>query len=360
MAVPVLYVIHEMADKTAARQLQELVLHLDPIFRPIVCSLGARPTFAALAETGVAVQRLPQHRAGDRVWGLAGLVRSCRPHIVHAFGARGHLWATPLARTLKVRVALYSGHSSARDRKGSRWLQRLNGFASRLDDVVVAPSQAQALRLLREGCSTPAKVRVIPDGVDLSRYHPSADGRLRAALGLSEHVPIVASVIEFAAQGAGDDLFEAAQALVRLGVACQFVCAGDGPQRPTAEARVRSLGLERRFSFLGRCADVPALLAAADVVFLPSCGGDSPGLVLGAMASGRPVVCSAAGAYAEAVLEGQTGYLVPPGHIARLAGALARALGEAGRRRAAQQFDAQVSLRRMQQLYLDLLAQKRS
>jgi glycosyltransferase involved in cell wall biosynthesis len=71
-----------------------------------------------------------------------------------------------------------------------------------------------------------------------------------------------------------------------------FVLVGDGPLRPTVEAEVDARGLASFFRFAGTRDDVPALLHAADVVVLPSHWEGLPGVVLEALASGRPVVAS--------------------------------------------------------------------
>jgi glycosyltransferase involved in cell wall biosynthesis len=88
---------------------------------------------------------------------------------------------------------------------------------------------------------------------------------------------------------------------------------GDGPCRAELESRSAALGLNDQVHFLGRRADVPELLGLLDVFVLTSQMEANPVSILEAAASGKPVVATAVGSIPEAVLEGQTGFLVEPG-----------------------------------------------
>jgi glycosyltransferase involved in cell wall biosynthesis len=100
--------------------------------------------------------------------------------------------------------------------------------------------------------------------------------------------------------------------------------------------------------FLGRRADVPAILAASDALVLPSLANEClPFAILEAMSAGLPVVGTDVAGIPEEIADGETGYVVPPGDADALAAAIgrladdparARAMGEAGRRRAAAEF----------------------
>ena len=109
---------------------------------------------------------------------------------------------------------------------------------------------------------------------------------------------------------------------------------GGGPEHAAVAAAVRRAGLDGVVALLGDRDDVPALLAAADVFVLASRSEGFPMSVLEAMAAGLPVVASAVGGVPEAVLDGETGLLVPPGDAGAVAGARARALLADGRLRA--------------------------
>jgi glycosyltransferase involved in cell wall biosynthesis len=120
----------------------------------------------------------------------------------------------------------------------------------------------------------------------------------------------------------------------------RYVFCGDGEEAPALERAAAGLAGAVRFAGFRR--DIPACLAAADIVAVPSLQEGLGVAALEAMAAARPVVASRVGGLAEAVVDGETGLLVPPGEPAALAAALGRLardldlrarLGEAGRAR---------------------------
>ncbi len=177
------------------------------------------------------------------------------------------------------------------------------------------------------------KITVIPNGVPPERFPPvGADDRRssRIALGLDSSRPTVvyagALVIEKGVDLAIDALadFEAAQLLV----------AGDGPER----ARLEQLAERRapgRVTFAGSLADVTMAYAAADVVVLPSRGGDSmPAALIEAGMMGIPAVSTPVEGIPDIVVDGITGTLVPIGDPHALGLALAKILSDRNRARA--------------------------
>lgn len=133
-----------------------------------------------------------------------------------------------------------------------------------------------------------------------------------------------------------------------------------GAYRSALERQAADLGLGERVRFLGRRDDVSALLAAAAALVLPSWIEGLPLVVLEAMAAGLPVVATSVGGTPEAVVDGETGLLVPPRDVPALAAAIdalvadperARGMGEAGRRRARERFDASTAAQRILGFY---------
>ena len=88
--------------------------------------------------------------------------------------------------------------------------------------------------------------------------------------------------------------------------------AGDGPMRAELERAIREEGLEGRFRLLGVRRDVPELLRSMNILALTSDREGCPNAVIEAMATGLPVVATAAGGTVEIVKDGETGRLVPP------------------------------------------------
>jgi len=125
-------------------------------------------------------------------------------------------------------------------------------------------------------------------------------------------------------------LVEAAAAVCRENPAAGFVLFGEGALRGELERRVAELGLAGRFVLPGFRTDLDALLGAADVVVLPSFTEGLPNVALEASAAGVPVVATAVGGTPEAVADGETGLLVPPGRPDRIAARVGELRGDAG------------------------------
>jgi glycogen(starch) synthase len=110
----------------------------------------------------------------------------------------------------------------------------------------------------------------------------------------------------------------------------RVVIVGDGPERPMLERTVRDLGLYDAVTLLGAVPHwrVPAVLAAGDVLAMPSRYEELGSVLIEAMRAGLPVVASRTGGIPDLVSDGETGLLVPPGDPASMALALDRILGD--------------------------------
>lgn len=111
------------------------------------------------------------------------------------------------------------------------------------------------------------------------------------------------------------------QALSLVGNGWRLTIAGGGPEMGNLKRLCRNLGIDRNVSFLGTVppAQVPSLMTDHHVLVLPSYSEGRPNVVLEAMASGLPVVGSDINGMRELILDGETGYLVPPGNPKALA-----------------------------------------
>lgn len=146
-----------------------------------------------------------------------------------------------------------------------------------------------------------------------------------------------------------------------------FVLAGEGELLEELRRFATEYGLAERTIFTDRCADVGALLAASDVCVLSSTGEGFSNSILEYMAASRPVVATDVGGAREAIIENETGYVVPAGDDRLMAERVvdllkdstrARAMGERGRRLVADKFSPQAQLARIENLYDELLSTK--
>ncbi len=277
-----------------------------------------------------------------------------RPDVVHAhepLAPSTSMWAT-LAGVAPVVATFHSG--AERSRLFDLAAPVLRRIADRLA-IRVAVSRAAARFA---GSRLGGVYRIVPNGVDVARF-ASAEP---ADLGSGTKLLFVGRLDERKGFRVAVDAFAE---LAPRRPALRLVVAGDGPERDVLgrlaveiRGRVRLLGTVPN-------AELHPIEAACDLYLGPAIGGESFGVVLiEAMAAGLPVVASAIPGYDEVVTDGVEGFLVPPREPRALSAAiervlddqeLARAMADAGRRRAAT-FDWSVVVGQLEALYAEAAA----
>ena len=319
-----------------------------------------------LASQGVAVYSLNMKPGRPSPVALARflvLMRRLRPQILHGHMFHANLLARLIRAVCPVPVVISTLHSiiesgrESNDPRRREWLYRVT---DRLADATVTVSAAGAERYAAVKAAPRAKLRVIPNGVDTSRFRPNEDTRrrMRRELGLGD---------EFVWLAVGrlmwkKDYPTMVRAHARRGQDLLLI-AGAGPQESELRALVEQLGANVRF--LGLREDIAALMNASDAVVLSSLIEGLPVGLLEAAASGLPMVATDVGGVKEIVLDGRTGYLVPAGDSDALSAAMARlasappeqrqGMGHAAREHAASSFDLAVVAAQWEQLYRELL-----
>ncbi len=234
-----------------------------------------------------------------------------------------HRLGVPLVITVhtSVRHTLAAGNlrSAALRVVGGPLERRAIGGA----DAVITLTARTAALLVRDGLPV-HRVWVIPSGYEPALFEAAAPDPQVAALPGRR----VLYVGRLHPQKDVLTLVRAA-ALLRTRHA-RVVIIGDGPDRPMLERTVRDLGLQDVVTLLGAVPHwrVPAVLAAGEVLALPSRYEELGSVLIEAMRAGLPVVASRTGGIPDLVADGGTGLLVPPGDQASLARALDRVLSD--------------------------------
>jgi glycosyltransferase involved in cell wall biosynthesis len=223
--------------------------------------------------------------------------------------------------------------------RGTRAMCALVGLIERLNFrfatsfVVVTPNLKQVL--VQEFGVSPARVRVVPNGANITRFHPCRAEDARRQLGLRQEGPVVGFVGNLQPWHGVDVLVEAAPHVLSNLPQALFLVVGDGPERGSLEQRVAELGIASRFVFTGAVpyARVPLYMAAFDVCAAPfpesarnSRIGGSPLKVLEYAACGQPVVISSALPIFHEIAEAGAGLTVRPNDPRALARALVEIL----------------------------------
>jgi glycosyltransferase involved in cell wall biosynthesis len=302
-------------------------------FSSLVVSLRPPGPLSPEAErSGVEVIHLRMGRrpGPGTIWRLARLFRERHVDIAHAYLYDASIATRVAGRIARVPVVITSTRASLSylpriawwlDRATAPWCQK-----------VVAVSQGTAEFVIeREGIPRD-KVVVIPNGVDLDRFHPNDRARARGDFGIARDAFVVACVGRLHAQKGHSYLFQALAAIRSRISGLTCLIAGEGPLRRELEAEVRRLDLGMVCRFLGMLDPIPPLYDAADVTALPSLYEGMPNVVLEAMATGCPVIATAVAGSVDLVDVGVTGLLVPPADAAALGRALLELANDPKRR----------------------------
>jgi len=195
---------------------------------------------------------------------------------------------------------------------------------------VIAASRFIAGLIAAQHAVDPARIRIIPRGVDPAVFDPAAiNGGRIARLAAEWRLPDGAAVAllpgRLTSWKGQAVLIEAVARLARRDVCCVLVGSDQGRWRYTAGLirQGEAYGIADRLRLVGECDDMPAALMLADVVVHASTEPEAFGrVVIEAQAMGRPVIASDLGGPVETVEHGVTGWRVPPGDAAALAAAI--------------------------------------
>ena len=370
-----------------------MALSLPPVVLQVLPSLvtggverGTVEMTQAIAEAGASAlvasaggpMTAPVERAGGRhvtlplktknplgIWrnaaALTDLIRDQRVALVHA-RSRGPAWSAWLAcqRTGVPFVTTYHGTYD----ETFPLKRRYNAVMAR-GRIVIAASQYIADLVAERHRIDPARIHVIPRGVDPAVFDPAAVSgervaRLRAEWRLPEGVRTIVLPGRLTPWKGHAVLVDAVARLARTDVVCVLLGSHQG-RRAYAQALEQQavrLGLGERLRLVGHTDDMPAALLLSDVVVHASTKPEAFGrVVIEAQAMGRPVIAADLGGPVETVRHGDTGWRVRPGDPEALAAAIEVALHLKPEERAALGQRARASaptVRAMQDATLDV------
>jgi glycosyltransferase involved in cell wall biosynthesis len=311
-----------------------------------LAALGVRVTSLPLTSKGSFARSIPK---------LAGVIRRESPDLVHV---HGH-WAASLGQIAvqlagrfptiySVQWPAYLDDTNAYSRVRNWIAERLScGLAAR----VVAVSENDRQTLVRRRLCPSGKLTVIHNTYDPARFGDPAE-----AVAVPARPPngaVLGFVGRLADQKGCEYLVKAMPDVLEAFPRTRLVIVGDGPDRRKLESLTTALHLSPAIEFRGYQPSSAALLRTMDALIVPSIYDVHPLVAVEAMACGLPIVASAVGGLRETVEDGRTGILVAPADVAGLAAGIKRLLasrpgwagmGEAARRRVAEQVSPQVCL----------------
>ncbi len=287
---------------------------------------------------------LKGHVAPSLVWRLRDHFRAVRPNIVHTHLIHGDLYGTLAARMAGVPRVVSSRHNIDK----FRWLlpvRMVSRMLWRMTDRGIAISDAVRKFAQIVEHARPGQVQTIYYGLEARPADPLATQRREIRhreWQIEPGGPVVGSICRLIEQKGIGYALEAFARIRQCIPSAHYVIAGDGRLRCALVEQARSLGLEGCTHFLGWQNHPDDLYDCFDVFLSPSLWEGFGLVLLEAMSHRLPIVTTNTSAMPEIVVEGETGYLVPPADSEALVEPLtrllternlARRMGEAGRMR---------------------------
>jgi glycosyltransferase involved in cell wall biosynthesis len=215
-------------------------------------------------------------------------------------------------------------------------------------DCFIAASKAIQETLVDDGIDSDRIVTVY-EGVDLHRIGAEPAANIHAEFWLPTQAPIVGAVAALTQEKGHKHLIDAAAHAIREIPDARFVILGEGELRPTLERQIRDLRVDKHVLLPGFRADVLAFIKSFDLFVMSSLFEGLGTSLLDAMALSKAIVATNTGGIPEAVVDRETGILVPPRDHRKLAAAIVQLLkspdlrarmGRAGFERAQRLFSA--------------------
>ncbi len=288
---------------------------------------------AAAAERDIPVTSLPIRGDYDPLllWRLRRALRMIAPNIVHSHLIHGDMYGYAAAKLARVGAVVSSRHNDDLFRYRPRWRRLNRQLWRRLDaGIAISGAVAEFARQI-EGAPT-EKLHIVRYGMEYRWLSDEAiecaRQNLRAELGLPPDTPLLGMVCRLVQQKGVPYSLEALRRIQSDFPQAQLVIIGDGEKAGELRQLATALGVAERVHWLSWRENAVELMAALDVLLVPSLWEGFGLVVLEAMSRRVPVIASRVSALPEVVVHGETGILIEARDVDGLASAIARLLGD--------------------------------
>lgn len=298
---------------------------------------------------------------------VRNLVRHERISLIHCHDNRANLLGLIAGRWagIPVIISLYGWILTSLK---LQLLAKLDAHLLRFADAIIA-SSSSLLALIPLSCRS--KTVVVLNAVETtSQPHTDTEiQNVRGRLGLAADDPVVTAVGRLSLEKGQNVLVAAAKRVAASVPNAKFLIVGEGPSKGPLALQIASLGLEHNVILTGAVDEftLAHIRSFSDIIVQPSISESLPLSVLEGMAYGKPVVATQVGSVSNAVIEGETGYLVPPGSSEHLGDAVVKMLRlpaerKAMGRRAAElvrdQFSTTTMVQQIEGIYREVLSRR--
>lgn len=303
---------------------------------------------------------------------LQGLISDIRPDVVHTHSAKAGFLGRRAAWVEGVPAIVHTIHGAPFHPYQSRLariaFRQCERSAANWCHKMISVADAMTQLMIDARVAPPEKFVTIYSGMDVEPFLAVDKSRsgARERFGFKDNHVVIGKIARLFNLKGHADLICAARTVVDINPDARFLLVGDGVLRQSLERRIADFGLADRFVLTGLVPpkDVSGLLGAMDIVVHTSLREGLARALPQALIAGRPVISYDIDGAREVVIDGRTGFLVPPGCITVLAdriGRLAscpvtrRRMGASGRALFTEQFRHETMTLRIRQLYQQLL-----
>jgi glycosyltransferase involved in cell wall biosynthesis len=335
----------------------------------VICIRELGPVADNLKSGGVSVYLCPfQSRVAPRsLFQLRSLLCELNVNVVQTHNYRPNVSGAIAAKMARIPVIVSSLRTVNRWDTYRQFL--MDRFMCIFRDAIVCVSKEVRDRYIEKIKWYPGKLHIIHNGIDpvILQKRDKADF-LYSEFGLKRedrHIVCIARLVKIKDHST---LLKAFKDIIHQRKDVKLLLLGDGPLREELEEEAKKLGLINYVRFLGHREDIADWLSISDISILSTHVEGFSSTVLESMGSGVPVIATNVGGNPEAIEDGETGFLTPPGDAAAIAEKtllilnnphLGREIGEKARRRVADSFTIEVTAKKTIDLYKTILNKKR-
>ncbi len=359
---------HQGGSERQAVQLSRL-LHEEGSWNVLVACLDAEGSLRQEIEQ-LDISEIPEFKLKSfydanflrQINACAKFIKQNKINVVHTHDFYTNIFGMFAATLARVPVRIASKRETVSKTKNQLLIERQ---AFRFAHKILANAEAVKRFLIKTGVSA-EKIITIHNGLDLERLTPSPNLKredILRELGLptDEKIQFVTIVANLRSDVKNHQMFlQSAKKVKENFGKVAFVLAGEGELTESLKNLAKDLGIEKETYFIGRCAQVAELLSVSDVCVLSSKSEGFSNSILEYMSASKPVVATAVGGASEAIMEGETGFLVKSDDDEALAKRLiellenpekARKMGRKGRKLVEENFSLFAQLEKTLKLY---------
>lgn len=327
MIARVVHIIDRLPPDGAERLLCEILRYRSSEFEyEVLCLVEGGEFEKNIRELGVPVTILGKKPGVDirMLWRLWRWLRHKQPQVVHTHLFTADTWGRLAARLALVPQVYSTVHSV---NSWQKWPHRMvDKILAKVTTSLVACTSLVAEKLINKDGISDKRVVTLANGVDLERFQNISPVDLKSEFSLNPTLPVMAVLGRLEPVKGQSYLLTCLAELRDRGVAAQCLFIGDGPDLEALRQDATRLRLDGLVCFTGFRRDVPQILAAIDVLVIPSKWEGLPMALLEAMALGKTVVAHHVGGIPDVIRNQKEGLLVESGNQDAMVSALADVL----------------------------------